>query len=97
MNIVIISGEITTKTEFKFIYDKFKIDGNKEKYKHVSIAKCKIKLENKNIVEIYGYDAIADIMYKNLKIDDRLVIIGTLDNEGKIEACELEIFCYNFS
>ena len=47
MNIVIISGEIATKTEFKFIYDKFKIDSNKEKYKHVSIAKCKIKLENK--------------------------------------------------
>ena len=50
MNIVIISGEIVSGIEFKFIYDRY---GEKSKY--TSIASCHVKLNNESIIQIYGY------------------------------------------
>lgn len=61
MNIVVVSGKVITKIEFKFIYDRY---GNKNK--HTSVAKCMLKLDNGSIVQIYGYDNIADYMYRKL-------------------------------
>ena len=58
MNIVIVNGEIISEINFNFIYNKYK----KENY--TSIAMCKLKLENDSIIEIYGYDDIADYLYR---------------------------------
>ena len=55
------------------------------KYKHTSIAKCRVKLLNNCIVEIYGYDEIADYMYSNFKENKIITIEGKLDSEMKIE------------
>ena len=52
---------------------------------HTSIAKCEIMLPNKSIVKIYGYDKIADFMYKNLKENDYILIEGRLDVNIRIE------------
>ena len=52
---------------------------------HRSIAKCEIMLPNKSIVKIYGYDKIADFMYKNLKENDYILIEGKLDSNMEIE------------
>ena len=55
------------------------------KYKHTSISKCKVKLLNNSIVEIYGYDEIADYMYRNFKENQIIALEGKLDSEMKIE------------
>lgn len=47
-------------------------DNIKEKYNHTSIAKCKIKLKNESILDIYGYDEVADYMYRYIKENDNI-------------------------
>lgn len=55
MNIVILCGKLQKKVEFNFIYDS----------KYVSIARGSLILKDKNVVDIYGYDDIADFLYRN--------------------------------
>ena len=96
MNLVILVGTVVTEVEFKFIYDRYKKVLVKEKntknksdysykYKHTSIAKCNIKLANDSIIKIYGYDEIADVMYKNLVSNDCILIEGKLDSNMEVE------------
>ena len=89
MNIVIICGKIISKIEFKFIYNRYKNTAaiknkDNEIYKHISIAKCKIKLSNDSIVEIHGYDYVADYMYRKLKENDNIYITGRIIVDGVI-------------
>ena len=58
---------------------------HKEKYTHTSIVKCKVKLLNNCIVEIYGYDEISDYLYRNFKENQIITIEGKIDSEMKIE------------
>ena len=53
--------------------------GNKDR--HTSIARCMLKIDNESIVQICGYDNVADFMYRNLQIGDRIVCEGYLDSE----------------
>ena len=53
---------------------------DKEKYKHTSIACSKIKLQNESIIEIYGYDEVADFMLRNLNEDDVIALVGKIDS-----------------
>ena len=73
MNIVIISGKIVSEIEFKFIYDRY---GTKSK--HTSISSCYVKLDNDSIIQIYGYDEMADFMYRHLTDGDAVVCSGVL-------------------
>lgn len=91
MNLVIVYGKIISIIDFKFIYKRYKCE---EKYKHISIAKSKIKLLNNSIVEIYCFDEIADFIYRNLREDDFVLIEGKLDSEMKIECRKCEIHNY---
>lgn len=79
MNIVVISGEIVSEIEFKFIYDRY---GEKSKY--TSIASCHVKLNNESIIQIYGYDDMADFMYRFLKNGDTVVCSGVLHEDGYV-------------
>ena len=79
MNIVIISGQIVSGIEFKFIYDRY---GGKSKY--TCIASCHVKLNNESIIQIYGYDEMADFMYRYLKDGDVVACSGSIDSDGKI-------------
>ena len=87
MNIVIIYGRIVSKIEFKFIYGRYYINNkvNYEKYRHISIAKCKIKLQNESILDIYGYDEVADYMHRYMKENDNIFLEGRIDGNMKIE------------
>ena len=86
MNLVILYGIVVTNVDFRFIYDRFCCDEeNIEKYNHVSIASCTLKLLNESSIEIYGYDNVADFMLRNLKVNDNVYTEGKLSNEGKIE------------
>ena len=89
MNLVIVFGKIVSSIGFKFIYDRYMIDSN-DKYNHTSIAKCEIMLLNKSIVRIYGYDKIADFMYKDLKYNDYILIEGKLDSNMEIEVKQVK-------
>ena len=59
------------------------------KYNHTSIARCKIKLQNDSIVEIYGYDNIADYMYRHMKENDNILLEGRIDSDMKIFCIDL--------
>ena len=86
MNIVIMFGKIVSNIEFKFIYNRYTKNWGMEH--KTSIVKCKIELANGSIVEVYGYDEIADFMYRNLKNDANICIQGRLDSNGKVEIQE---------
>ena len=79
MNIVIISGKIVSEIEFKFIYDRY---GTKSK--HTSISSCYVKLDNNSIILIYGYDCMADFMYRHLKDGDVVICSGNLCEDGYV-------------
>lgn len=81
MNIVIISGKIVSDINFSFIYNKDKIE------KHISIAMCKIQLDNGSIIDVYGYDEVADYLYShNLEY---IWFEGKIDNNMMIEVLKL--------
>ncbi len=86
MNIVIISGKIVSTIEFKFIYDRY---GKKSKY--TSIASCHLKLDNESIIKIYGYDEMADFMYRKLNLEDITICSGSIDKEGNVAINYLSI------
>ena len=65
---------------------------NKETYSHTSIAKCKMRLINGSIVNVYGYDNVADYMYRNWKEKSWINIIGKLDRCGNIEISEIDFY-----
>ena len=76
MNLVFIKGKIIEKIEFKFIYSK-----NKTKNTPISIAKTKVELDNKSIIDVIGYNEKADWMYRNLTINEVIYIEGKLIND----------------
>ena len=75
MNEVFIIGRIIENIEFDFIYRKSK----------TSIAKTKVELLNKSIIEIYGYDEIADYMYRNIEKNNVIAV------EGKMRSDKVEV------
>ena len=85
MNIVIISGEIVSGIEFKFIYDRY---GEKSKY--TSIASCHVKLNNESIIQVYGYDEMADFMYRYLKNGDTVVCSGSIADNGSVNTSYID-------
>ena len=92
MNLVFIIGKVVSNVEYNFIYDKYKTNSCNEKYKHIAIAKVKIQILNKSIVNIYGYDNIADYMYRNLKSNINVAIMGKVDRNMEINVEKITIF-----
>ena len=68
MNEVFIIGKIVGKVEFNFIIN------NKKK----AVAKSIVELSNGSIIEIVGFDNVADFMFRNLKINDTVFINGKI-------------------
>ena len=73
MNICILMGKVIEEVDFKFIYNN----------NSISISNCKIQLMDKTQIKIYGLDEKADYMYKNLNINDIILVSGSIVNEGK--------------
>ena len=53
-------------------------------YMHTSVAKCKIELSNNSVIEIQGYDDVADFMYRHLKEKDVVWLEGALGENGNV-------------
>ena len=81
MNICFIIGKIISDVEFDFI-----IDNNKGfKNDKISVVRFKLKLLDENVLNIIGYNNIADFCYQKLKIGENVLIQGFINNSGKIE------------
>lgn len=83
MNIVILYGKIIDNIDFEFIYNKY--SKNSKIKNKTSIVKFKMELENGSMVKVYGYDEIADFIYKKLQKNNSVLIEGSLDSNGDIE------------
>ena len=81
MNICFLIGKIISKIEFDFVI------GDNKNFKNIkiSIVRFDLKLLDKNIVNIIGYNNVADFCYQKLKIGEKVVIEGVINNVGKIE------------
>lgn len=75
MNLVFISGKIVENIKFDFIINS----------KHVSIARFKVQLKNKSIVDVIAYDEMADYCYKNLQPKMQLYMEGKLNSRMEID------------
>ena len=81
MNICFLIGKIISDVEFDFI-----IDNNKGfKNDKISVVRFKLKLLDENVLNIIGYNNIADFCYQKLKIGENVLIQGFINNSGKIE------------
>ena len=81
MNICFIIGKIISDVEFDFI-----IDNNKGfKNDKISVVRFKLKLLDENVLNIIGYNNVADFCCQKLKIGENVLIQGFINNSGKIE------------
>ena len=71
MNVCNILGEIVEEIRFDFMYK-----GN-----CISIARSKM-LCGSSVVDIYGYDNVADYMYKRLCVGDIVFVYGRVSKLG---------------
>lgn len=87
INLCFLKGKIIDITDYKFIYDKnSKTIGNK----HICIIKLQLKIEDKQIVWLKGYDEIADFIYQKLKKGDEIFVEGSIeDNIIEIEKIKI--------
>ena len=70
MNICFLIGKIISDVEFDFI-----IDNNKGfKNDKISVVRFKLKLLDENVLNIIGYNNIADFCYQKLKIGENILI-----------------------
>ena len=79
MNLVYISGKIVGHIKFDFMINSI----------HNSIARFKLELNNKSIVEVITYDEMADYCYKNLQPQMQLIVEGRLNSKMDIEIKEM--------
>ena len=75
MNLCILAGKIVSEIEFKFII----------KSKHKSIAYFNMELLNKSIIRVEAYDSMADFSYRNIKLNQLIVIEGKIKTDGIVE------------
>lgn len=68
MNEVFIIGKIVEEVKFDFIIN------NKKK----AIAKSAIELNNGSVIEIVGFDKVADFMYGKLRKNKQVFIYGKI-------------------
>ena len=79
------------KNEYMFLIVKtisdidFKFIVNSKKYYSI----FKIKLDNKSIITVKGYNEISDFCYKKLIKNNNISLYGELNSKGEIEILEI--------
>ena len=73
MNEVFIIGKVIN-IQFEFIYSS----------KNISICFIEVIIGKENIVNMYGYNELADYMMQELNKDDIIFINGKIRDDGKI-------------
>lgn len=85
MNLCVLSGKIVNEIDLKFVYN---IKEKRLSKSHTSIVEIELEIAKEQIVKLHAYDEIADLVYKNLKKDDYILI------EGKIRGKFIEVDYY---
>ena len=80
MNECFVIGKIISDIKFDFIINS----------KNISIVRFKIKLENKSIIKIKGYDEIADWCYQKLNSGNIVGIYGYITKKMEIIIEDIE-------
>ena len=78
MNECFVMGKIISNIDFEFIV-------NSKKYYSI----FKIKLDNKSIITVKGYNEISDFCYKKLIKNNNISLYGELNSKGEIEILEI--------
>ena len=87
MNICFLMGKIISDVEFDFI-----IDNNKGfKNEKISVVRFNLKLLDENVVNIIGYNNIADFCYQELNIGNNIFIEGYINTFGVVEIKNIKI------
>ena len=86
MNEVFLIGKIIGNIEFKFIINS----------KNISIVKFKIKTIDNQVINIKGYNEIADYIYSKLQKNNYIEIYGSIDTEETVTINIIEKLSDNF-
>ena len=81
MNICFLIGKIVSKIEFDFVIG----DNKSFKNRKISVVRFKLKLLDENVLNIIGYNNVADFCCQKLKIGENVLIQGFINNSVKIE------------
>ena len=87
MNRCFLIGKIVSELGFKFVVNS----------KIKSICFFKIELSNNSIVEIVGYNLIADSCYRRLKKGMYVTVEGMIENKGRFIVIEIVKYILNKS
>ena len=81
MNLCFIIGKIISEIKYDFVIDS----------KNISIIRFKVKILEGSIINVIGYDNIADWCYRKLSIDDNIFLEGMINTKENIEINKIEI------
>lgn len=79
MNEVFLIGKVMQEVEFDFLF---------RDNRHISIAKIKVILSDSSIIEVFGYNEIADKLYRNINLNDIIFVYGRLEGD------KVKILCF---
>ncbi len=83
MNICFFIGKIISDIDFKFmVNDK----------KNIAIAIFKLKVNENCILTVKGYNNLADLCYRNLSINNYIIIQGELNSKMEVILYSVELF-----
>ena len=64
--------------------------------KHISVVKVQLRLEDKQVINLHGYNEMADWIYRKVRQGEQVLIQGKLRNNyieiEKIEKKSLQFF-----
>ncbi len=93
INICFLSGKIVNKIDLKFVFD---INKKRLGEKHISVVKVQLRLEDKQVINLHGYNEMADWIYRKVRQGEQVLIQGKLRNNyieiEKIEKKSLQFF-----
>ena len=87
MNICFLSSKIISQPYFKFVLNK---NHKIRKKTHICILLTDLEIDEKTIVKLKFYDEVAEFCYKEIHINDNIVINGIINDTYEIEVNE----CY---
>ena len=83
MNICFLVGKIISDINYKFILnDK----------KNTAIAIFKLKVNENCILTVKGYNNLADLCYRNLSINNYIILQGELNSKMELILYSIELF-----
>ena len=82
MNICFLIGKIISNIDFKFVMN----DKN-----NISISIFKLKVNDGSTITLKAYNELADLCYRNLSINNYIVLQGRLNSNMEIILYDIEI------